>query len=202
VKALAEAVAPKYRAMVIAQAGLGLRLGELLALRVEDVAFLGRSVRVEHQIDKRSRERVPPKTPRSRRTIPLPQPVSVALAEHIRSHPPAADGLLFHTQGGMPFWHEFYTQKVFARAVSRAGLPAGTTSHDLRHHFACTLLMQGVSVIEVAELLGHESAALVVSTYGHVVPGFEDRARKAIETAWTAPMGAAPRAATAQGRPE
>lgn len=88
VQQLADAVPAKYRAMVVAQAGLGLRIGELLALRVADVDFLRKSVRVEHQIDKRTRERVPPKTPRSRRAVPLPDVVAVALAEHIRNHPP------------------------------------------------------------------------------------------------------------------
>jgi site-specific recombinase XerD len=67
VRQLAEAAAPRCRAMVIAQAGLGLRIGELLALRIEDVDFLRRTVRVEHQIQHNSRERVEPKTPRSRR---------------------------------------------------------------------------------------------------------------------------------------
>src|SRR5205823_2995825 len=64
VRALADAVAPQYRAMVLTQAGLGLRIGELLALRVIDVDFLRRTVRVEDQIDQKTRERKPPKTPR------------------------------------------------------------------------------------------------------------------------------------------
>jgi integrase len=201
VRVLAEAMLPKYRAMVIIQAGLGLRIGELLAVRVQDVNFLGRTVRVEHQVDKRTRERVPPKTPRSRRTIPLPGVVSVALAEHIRQFPPAADGLLFHTRDGMPYWHEYYSQKIFAAAVAKAKLPPGTTSHDLRHHFASTLLAAGESVIAVAERLGHENGTLVLTTYGHLVPGSDDRTRKAIDAAWNAPAGPSETAATAQGRP-
>lgn len=105
VRDLAVVMRERYRAMVITQAGLGLRLGELLALRVEDISFLGRTVRAEDQIDKETRERVPPKTARSRRTVPLPDVVSIALAEHIRAHPPAANGLLFHTADGMPYLH-------------------------------------------------------------------------------------------------
>jgi integrase len=210
VRALADTMLPKYRAMVITQAGLGLRIGELLALRTEDVNFLARIVRVEDQIDKRTRKRVPPKTPRSRRPIPLPDVVSLELAKHIQQRPPGPDGLLFHTADGMPYWHEYYTQKVFAVAVRKVhkdwkargmDFPADVTTHDLRHHFACELLVRGVSVIEVAELLGHEDASLVVSTYGHVVQGFEDRARKAIDAAWNAPDEASSEAVTAQGRP-
>ena len=138
---LARTVRPRYRAMVIAQSGLGLRIGELLALRVEDVDFLRRTVRVEHQIRKRTRERVPPKTPRSRRTIPLPTVVSEAMAEHIREFPPAPNGLLFHTSTGLPIHHEY------------------------------------------------------------LVPGSDDRTRKAIDGVWRAAQSTAQQTATAQGRP-
>ncbi|WP_256440150.1 MULTISPECIES: hypothetical protein [Micromonospora] len=38
--------------------------------------------------------------------------------------------------------------------MRKAGLPENITSHDLRHHYASVLLMQGESVITVAERLG------------------------------------------------
>lgn len=190
-----------YRAMVIVQAGLGLRIGELLALRVEDVDFLRRSVRVEWQIAQRTRERVPPKTPRSRRTLPLPRVVAESIAEHLREFPPGLDGLLFHTAGGLPLWHEHYGTRVFKAAVAAAGLPAGTTSHDLRHHYASVLLAAGESVVAVAERLGHENATLVLTTYGHLMPDSEDRTRKAIEAAWSTDQDGSARSRTAPGRP-
>lgn len=207
VRALAAAVPPRHYAMVITQAGLGLRIGELLALRVGDVDFLGRAVRVVDQIDKRTRERVPPKTPMSRRTIPLPTLVSEALAEHIRQYPPAADGLLFHTREGRPLRHEYYTRSVFAVGVARATLPdgsklpPGTTSHALRHHYASTLLAGGEGVVTVAERLGHENGTLVLTTYGHLMPGSEERTRKTIDAAWAAEPGQPTEAPTAQGLP-
>ena len=67
--------------------------------------------------------------------------------------------------------------------IKRAGLPAGTKTHDLRHHYASVLLAAGESV--VAERLGHENATLVLTTYGHLVPGSEDRTRRAVDEAWT-----------------
>lgn len=185
VRALADAMAPEHRAMVLTQAGLGLRIGELLALRTSDVDFLRRTARVEHQIAQRTRERVPPKTPHSRRTIPLPDMVAVALAEHLRLHPAAPDGLIFHLSNGRPHWHEHYGTRVFMRAVAQGGLPGGTTSHDLRHHYASVLLAAGESVIAVAERLGHEDATLVLTTYGHLMPDTEDRTRRAVDSAWT-----------------
>ena len=43
-------------------------------------------------------------------------------------------------------------------------MPPGTTSHDLRHHYASVLLAAGESVVAVAERLGRENATLVLST--------------------------------------
>jgi integrase len=82
--------------MVIVQAGLGLRLGELLALREQDVGLVSRSVRIEWQFAPQSKVRAEPKTPRSRRTVPLPQVVADAIEAHVKEYPPAADGTLTH----------------------------------------------------------------------------------------------------------
>ncbi len=185
VSVLAGAVPARYRAAVIAQAGLGLRIGELLALRVQDVDFLRRTVRVEEQIAPDGRGRVEPKTPRSRRTLPLPQVVADVLARHIAECPPGTDGSLFTGRTGEPLSLVYY-RGVIAHAVERAGLPAGTTSHDLRHHFASVLLAAGESVVAVAERLGHENASLVLSTYGHLMPDSEERTRRAVDEAWSA----------------
>jgi integrase len=141
--------------MVLTQAGLGLRIGELLALRVQDVDFLRRTVRIEWQFTQGSKgERSEPKTPRSRRTIPLPRVVAEALASHLAASPAAEDGTIFTTRKGVPLGHVYYGHNLMGRAVTEAGLPRGTTSHDLRHHYASVLLAAGESVVAVAERLG------------------------------------------------
>jgi integrase len=185
VRTLAEVMPTRCRAMVITQAGLGLRVAELLALRAEDVSFLHRTVRVEWQTSPDGKRRVPPKTPRSRRTLPLPAVVGSELAAHIADFPPALDGSLFTTATGMLYRHEHYGSRIFAKAVRDAGLPAGTTTHHLRHHYASVLLAAGESVVAVADRLGHENGTLVLKTYGHLMPDTEDRTRRAIDAAWT-----------------
>ncbi|SDY84756.1 Site-specific recombinase XerD [Modestobacter sp. DSM 44400] len=186
VRDLADAMSERHRALVITQAGLGLRIGELLALRVEDVDFLRRAVRIEWQFAPKARVRSEPKTPRSRRVIPLPQTVADALAGHIATHPPGSDGSIFSTQAGTRLTHHRYGSELFGAAVKKAGLPVGTTSHDLRHHYASVLLAAGESVVAIAERLGHENASLVLSTYGHLMPDSEERTRRAIDDAWCA----------------
>jgi integrase len=108
-------------------------------------------VRVEWQNSPDEKQSVVPKTPRSRRTLPLPGEVAEALAAHMAAYQTADDGSL--------------------------GLPAGTTSHHLRHHYASVLLAAGESVVAVAGRLGHENGTLVLKTYGHLMPDMEDRTR-------------------------
>jgi integrase len=81
--------------------------------------------------------------------------------------------------------HDYHGTRIFAEAVARAGLPTSTTSHDLRHRYASVLLLQGESVVAVAERLGHHNASLVLSTYGHLMPDSEDRTRRAVDAAWS-----------------
>lgn len=183
VRQLADAMPDRCRAMVITQGGLGLRIGELMALRLEDVNFLKRTVRVETQIPPDEKERDDPKTPLSKRTLPLPTFVAEALSAHIAEYPPLEDGSLFYNSRGV-LWTSSYLAKLYKAAAGAAGLPEGTTSHDCRHHFASILLAQGLSVVAVAELLGHRNANLVIRTYGHLVPGSEERTRTALEGAW------------------
>ena len=76
---------------------------------------------------------------------------------------------------------------MFRRAVKAAGLPAGTTSHDLRHHYASLLIAAGCSVKSVQERLGHASAVETLQTYAHLWPDDEDRTRAAVERAWAVP---------------
>lgn len=187
VAALADAMPERYRAMVLTQAGLGLRIGELLALRVQDIDFLRRTVRIEWQFTQGSKGvRSEPKTPRSRRAIPLPRVVADALAAHLALRPASGDGTVFTTGRGAPLGHVYYGHNLMGRAVTQAGLPPGTRSHDLRHHYASVLLAAGESVVAVAERLGHEDASLVLSTYGHLMPDSDDRTRSAVDAAWDA----------------
>jgi integrase len=171
--------------MVPTQAGLGLRIGELLGLRASDVDILRRSMRIECQIPPGARERTEPKTPRSRRSIPLPTSLAEELAQHMADFPPAPDGSLFSTRFGGCYLHAYYGTTIFQAARRRVGLPEGTTTHDLRPHYASVLLAAGESVVAVAERLGHEDAQLVLSTYGHLMTDSAGRTRRALDAAWS-----------------
>jgi integrase len=171
-----------YRTMVVVQAATGLRVGELLALRRIDIDLTWKNLNVRQQLTKASRGvPCPPKTRSSVRTVPIPVLAVNALRDHMRRHPPEGDNGFVFTNNGHPFSYSRY-QAIFAAAAKRAGITART--HDLRHHYASMLLDAGLSVVAVAARLGHTNAQQVIKTYGHLMPGSDDRTRTAIDDAW------------------
>lgn len=184
VVALADAMPPRWRAAVITHAGLGLRAGELVALRVEDVDWVADTVRIDWQLNDR-RERVDVKSPSSHRTLPLPPHVKEELVAHLARYGTGPGGEIFTNRSGRPTTPNYYGSHLMKAAVLAAGgeIPADTTSHDLRHHYASALLKY-LSTVEVAALLGHEDATLVEKTYGHTPVDASDRAREAMAKEW------------------
>lgn len=86
---------------------------------------------------------------------------------------PKADQLLFPSKRKTREPRPFEVQKVFAKVVSDAGLvtadkPDPVTIHTLRHSFASTLAQRGVSLVAIADALGHSSAAQVTMRYSHL----------------------------------
>ena len=167
VLALADAVPPLMRAMVLTQAGLRLRNGELLALRKSDVEFLRKEVKITAQLQ--HGQRVDLKTGRSRRVIPLPEVVGNALAAHLAQWP--TDEEIFTP-----------AEVTYRKRVTAAS--GGASPHELRHHYASVLLDAGESVIVVADSLG-DTPQMVLSTYGHLIGDVADRTRKAVDAAWS-----------------
>ena len=74
-------------------------------------------------------------------------------------------------------------KRHFASLLKRAGLPADTRFHDLRHTCATLLLGKGVHPKFVQELLGHANIAITLDTYSHVIPGMGDATARAMEDA-------------------
>jgi integrase len=184
VLALADAMPPRYRAVILAGAGTGLRPGELFGLALDRIDFLRRSVRVDQQLVRSRGVGVrlgPPKTPASYRTVPLAAMVGEVLAAHLTRWP-AHDGLglVFTNERGGPIQQQPFAS-AWATGSRRADLPSWATPHDLRHYYASLLIRSGASVKVIQTRLGHASAKVTLDVYGHLFPDEEDRTRAAVE---------------------
>jgi len=158
---------------------LGLRQGEALGLRWEDVDLGAGTLRVRHQLQRIDGKLtlVPPKTERSRRTLVMPITIVERLREHEKRQVAEKlwagskwddTGLIFSTRVGGPTQARHVIAE-FHKALENAGLRR-IRFHDLRHSCATLLLVQGVSPRVVMEVLGHSEIALTMNAYSHVVP--------------------------------
>ncbi|MPZ60097.1 MAG: tyrosine-type recombinase/integrase [Propionibacteriales bacterium] len=200
VAALAAALPERYSPVPYVAAGLGLRPGECLGLKVEDVDFLGRRVSVRQQLDEH-RQLVPLKTDHSYRTIPLPDVISIELAEHLRRTGRRESGLLFLDANGRPPARNSF-EKTWRRAVEQAGLARGLRLHDLRHAYASALIQSGQSVKVIQLRMGHASAMVTLDVYGHLWPDSDDDTRSAVDAYLASPGNPADSVRTAEASPQ
>ncbi|MDZ7732499.1 MAG: tyrosine-type recombinase/integrase [Acidimicrobiia bacterium] len=162
---LADAVGPRYRAMVLTAAFTGLRLGELLALRRRSVDLLHAEVAVVEQLHETDAGELrfgPPKSDAGGRTVAVPASLRPELEEHLaRYAAPGVDGLMFCGQEGQPLRRpNVYT--IWNRARRAVGVPE-LHFHDLRHTGNTLAAATGASTKELMSRMGHGSprAALI-----------------------------------------
>ncbi len=184
VQAVIEALPGRYRAMAVVAAGCGLRQGEVFGLRVRDVDFLRKQLRVEQQV-KIVRGRIVIDKPKGGRTraVPLPEWVAVELAEHLRRYPACHDDLVFTSREHKPLNRNHVNGYVWRPALVAAAMEPGRGNgmHALRHFYASALIDAGESASAVAEYLGHADPGFTLRVYAHLFPSSEDRARRAID---------------------
>jgi integrase len=181
-RAMAEAVSDRYRALIVLLAGSGLRPAEGLGLTVDRVDFLRRTVRVDRQlvtISGRAPVLAPVKTPSSVRTIPVAQAVIDALAAHIEHYSPGPDRLIFTDSKGDPIRRSAIGH-IWRRAATKAEV-VDRSPHDLRHYAASVMIHQGASVKAVQRQLGHGSATTTLDCYAHLWPDGDEITRKALD---------------------
>ena len=175
----------RLEALYTVALALGLRQGEALGLRWDDVDVEAGVLHIRHALQRidSKLQLVEPKSARSRRTIVLPDVVRDALRAHrVRQAEQRLGvgaeweetGFVFTTAFGKPL-NDSNVTHMFQRHLARAGLPH-QRFHDLRHACASLLLAQGVSPRVVMELLGHSQITLTLNTYSHVLPGLQKQA--------------------------
>jgi integrase len=182
----------RLEALYILAITAGLRIGELLALKWEDVDLETGALRVRRT---RSQAKTgptftAPKNGKGRSII-----LTRRAVEALKAHKAAQNAerlklgdlwednnLVFCTTAGKPLDFRNVATASFKPLLKKAGLP-DIRFHDLRHTCATLLLSRGHHPKLVQELLGHASVAITLDRYSHVLPGMGDQTAAAMEAA-------------------
>jgi integrase len=119
-----------------------------------------------------------------RRTVPIPGALAAELAEHLIGRPADSAAFVFSAPDGGPLRHSTFYRRHFKPAVVRAGLPARTRFHDLRHSYAALLIAEGAPALAVMKRLGHSSITVTMNTYGHLFPALEEALTDRLDAAY------------------
>jgi integrase len=154
----------------------GLRPSEWIALERRDIDRTAKIVRVRRSVvDGRMKEYG--KTARSRRNVPLTARALQALDQlPARIDTP----LLFPARAGGYIDLDNWRRREWVPAVEAAGLSDELSPYSMRHTYASFALDAGISIFELARLMG-TSVKVIDSTYGHLVRDSFDRVRAALE---------------------
>lgn len=165
----------KYELIVVLGATCGMRVGEALGTRWEDINLDRGTIEIKRTV---WRGKVYlPKTKTSRRKLKLPQRALEALQRCRKT-----SGYLCPTKTGKhtgnPHFHPYWKA-----ILENAGLPRETTFHSLRHGAASILLGQNVPIPVVSRYLGHSNPATTMRIYAHMMDGMGDVAASGMDDA-------------------
>jgi len=182
----------RLAALYILLLSTGLRRGELLGLRWDDLDLEEGVLSAHHAIQRLpgvgwvDREQ---KTETAQRTIALIPLAVTALRQHrirqLEERLAAGNtwddrNLVFPNSVGRPIEGGNLLRRSFAPLLQRAGLPH-MKLHELRHSTGSLLLSMDVQMKVVQELLGHSQITLTLDTYAHVLPGMQREALQRLE---------------------
>jgi integrase len=167
----------RLEALFVLALRTGMRQGELLGLRWEDVDLEHGEIHVRKALVVGGRFLDDVKTKRSRRTIPIGPSTVAALRDHQRrqgaervDNPDRVEqGFVFAGPLGSPLDASAVT-RTLQRHLADAGLPR-QRFHDLRHAAASLMLARGASMREIADMLGHSTPSLTANVYSHLGDG-------------------------------
>ena len=143
----------------------GMRLGELLALNPKDVDLEKRTISITKSYQRLGKKDVitPPKTPKSKRVITIPEFLAADIKDYMDSlYDLQEDDRLFPIT-------KYYLEHEMQRGIKESGVKR-IRVHDLRHSHASMLIELGFSPLEIANRLGHEKVETTLNTYAHLYP--------------------------------
>ena len=155
----------------------GMRMGELLALNPKDVDLEKRTISITKSYQRLGKKDVitPPKTPKSKRVITIPEFLAADIKDYMDS--------LYDLQENDRLFPitKYYLEHEMQRGIKESGVKR-IRVHDLRHSHASMLIELGFSPLEIANRLGHEKVETTLNTYAHLYPNKQTKLAERLDS--------------------
>ena len=155
----------------------GMRMGELLALNPKDVDLEKSTISITKSYQRLGKKDVitPPKTPKSKRVITIPEFLAVDIKDYMDS--------LYELQENDRLFPitKYYLEHEMQRGIKESGVKR-IRVHDLRHSHASMLIELGFSPLEIANRLGHEKVETTLNTYAHLYPNKQTKLAERLDS--------------------
>jgi integrase len=188
---LVSIIGHKWEALFHLAITTGMRRGELLGLKWDDMDWDKRTITVQRQLalpDEAGAEFISLKTKSGKRSVLLGEKSILVLRDHYERQQLRRQAarnewvdhcLIFTNSKGWPICPG-HLIRVFQELLNAAGLPK-IRFHDLRHTAASLMLNNSISPIVVSQRLGHSKASTTLDLYGHLLPSMQAEAAELID---------------------
>ncbi len=160
----------RYYPMILTAVTTGMRIGELIALKVADlhkgyITITGNIIEIRGKSYKST-----PKTAAGRRRITISATLQAILQQLCQDK--EADAYIFQTKNGTPYSQD-NLRKTWKAIQSKAGIEP-RSFHTIRHTHATQLIAAGVPIPEVSARLGHTTVSHTLNIYSHAIPNYDN----------------------------
>ena len=173
-----------YKNQILIELYTGMRMGEINALKPEDIDFDRSVIKVKRTVSKglngRSFIRESTKTENGIREVPINEMVKPILVDALEKAPANKEGLVFYDKSKKGVITTSQVNSTFKRLLKKADI-TDRGQHALRHTFATRCIEAGVPAIVLRDWMGHANISVTLDTYADVFSGMNNDAMRRFE---------------------
>ena len=174
----------QYKNVLLIQLYMGLRIGEALSLKKDDIDLEKRTIHVQRTITQnRDKQFVlgdSPKTSAGNRVLPIPNIIYDYVKEQVEISNNHKDNLLF-VNGDNLVNHTSMNDQLKRRLINLGIYQKGISTHSLRHTYATRCIESGMQAIVLSKLLGHSDVRVTLNTYVKIFNEYQTKVAKEVE---------------------
>lgn len=175
----------KYKNVLLIQLYMGLRIGEALGLKKEDIDLKNRTIHVQRTVTENREKQIilgdMTKTEAGNRVLPIPDIIYECVKEQVELSENHKDNLLFVNKDKL-VRHSSINDQLKRRLINLGIYEIGLSTHSLRHTYATRCIESGMQAIVLSKLLGHSDIRVTLNTYIKIFNEYQTKVARQVES--------------------